>query len=93
MTPQLVIIFTIFGAIVILACIVLFIVFIVKGVGGAHKQKKLYEKGQITQEEYDSNFNMSTNEVMYENYKHMRQLTEEEQERLDRFRKRGKYSK
>lgn len=90
MSPGFIVAFVIFAAIVIVACIVIFIIFIVKGVKGAKDQKRLFEKGQISQEEYDSNFNQGTSRVINENYAIMRNLSEEDRKQLESWRKMNK---
>ena len=77
----------IFAIVVIVALVVVFILFIVKGRKDAKQDKSLYEKGLISQEQYDSGFNQGVNKVVNDNYATFRKLSAEDRKALENSRK------
>ena len=71
-----VIIVIIVAALVVIGCIVAFIVFLKGGVKGAKEDRSLFEKGQISKEQYDSGYNQGAKDVVKMNYDYIKKVDE-----------------
>lgn len=70
---KIIIVICIVAALVVIGCIVAFVLFLRGGFKGAKEDKTLFEKGQISQEEYDSGYNQGAKEVVQKNYEYIKQ--------------------
>ena len=69
-----IIIIIIVAALVVIGCIVAFIFFLKGGLKGAKEDRSLFEKGQISQEQYDSGYNQGVKDVVQKNYDYIKEV-------------------